>query len=142
MRAYRSSTMPARSAALKKQADGSPTARLDAIDWEAMARDLDAHGCAVIGPLLTPEECASLAARYPEDKPFRSRVIMARHGFGKGEYKYFAYPLPDLIAKLRTGLYPHLAETANRWNEAMGIDVRYPDDHADYLERCHRAGQE
>jgi len=133
--------MPARSAALKKQADGTFAARLDDVDWGTMARDLDAHGCAVIGPLLTPEECASLAARYPEDKPFRSRVIMARHGFGKGEYKYFAYPLPEPIAELRTGLYPHLAEIANRWNEAMGIDVRYPDDHADYLERCHKAGQ-
>ena len=134
--------MPARSAALKKQADGSFAARLDAVDWEAMTRDLDSHGCAVIGPLLSSEECAALAALYPEEKPFRSRVIMQRHGFGKGEYKYFAYPLPDLIAELRTGLYPHLADIANRWNKAMGIDVRYPDDHADYLERCHKAGQE
>jgi hypothetical protein len=133
--------MPARSAALKKQADGSFAARLRDVDWDAMARGLDAHGCAVIGPLFTPEECASLVALYPEDKPFRSRVIMARHGFGKGEYKYFSYPLPDLIAELRTGLYPYLAGIANRWNEAMGIDVRYPDDHADYLKRCHKAGQ-
>jgi hypothetical protein len=134
--------MPARSAALKKQADGSFAARLESVDWDTMARDLDAHGCAVIGPLFTPEECASLAALYPQDKPFRSRVIMARHGFGKGEYKYFAYPLPDPIAGLRTGLYPHLAGIANRWNEAMGIGVRYPDDHAEYLKRCHKAGQE
>lgn len=134
--------MPARSAVLKKQAEGSLVARLDGVDWDALARDLDAHGCAVIGPLLTPVECRALAALYPEDKPFRSRVIMARHGFGKGEYKYFSYPLPDLIAELRTGLYPHLSGVANRWNETMGIDVRYPDEHADYLKRCHKAGQE
>ncbi|MEW6450532.1 MAG: 2OG-Fe(II) oxygenase [Pseudomonadota bacterium] len=133
--------MPARSAALK-QTDGSLAARLDGTDWDALARDLDAHGCAVVGPLLMPEDCTSLAALYPEDKPFRSRVIMARHGFGKGEYKYFAYPLPDLIAELRTGLYPHLAGVANRWNETMGIDIRYPAEHADYLKRCHKAGQE
>ena len=133
--------MPARSAALKTRVPDTMAERLSAIDWEAMARGLDAHGCAVVGPLFTPDECASLAALYPEDKPFRSRVIMARHGFGKGEYKYFAYPLPDPIARLRTGLYPHLAQVANCWNEAMGIAIRYPQDHESYLERCHKAGQ-
>ena len=99
------------------------------------------HGCAVTGPLLTADECEALAASYPEDAPFRSRVVMARHGFGRGEYKYFAYPLPDLVPGLRTALYPQLAEIANRWNEAMGIAVRFPDDHEDFLERCHQAGQ-
>jgi hypothetical protein len=133
--------MPARSAALKTERDPL-AARLGRVDWAAMARDIDAHGCAVVGPLLTPDECASLAALYPQDTPFRSRVIMQRHGFGKGEYKYFSYPLPDLIAELRSGLYPHLADIANGWNAAMGIDVRYPEDHARYLERCHKAGQE
>ena len=116
--------------------------RVAALDWAAIATDLDAHGCAMTGPLLTAEECAALAAAYPADDLFRSRVIMARHGFGRGEYKYFAYPLPDTIAALRGALYPPLAEVANRWNEAMGLAVRYPREHAAYLARCHKAGQE
>jgi len=111
------------------------------LDWKQIGRDLDTHGCAVIGPLLSPAQCADLAALYPSDPPFRSRVIMARHGFGRGEYKYFSYPLPDAIAELRTTLYPPLAEIANRWNAAMKITVRYPDAHADYLALCHKAGQ-
>jgi len=115
--------------------------RIGALDWSAVAGELDAHGCAVMGPLLTSDECEALAALYPADAPFRSRVIMARHGFGRGEYKYFAYPLPGIIAELRTALYPPLAEVANRWNEAMGIEVRYPGDHGSYLDRCHKAGQ-
>ena len=116
--------------------------RIVALDWAAIAADLDAHGCAVTGPLLAAEECAALAAAYPADDLFRSRVIMARHGFGRGEYKYFAYPLPDTIAALRGALYPPLAEVANRWNEAMDLAVRYPPEHAAYLARCHQAGQE
>src|SRR4051794_9347385 len=95
--------------------------RIDALDWPAMASGLDAQGCAITAPLLTAEECAALANHYPEDKPFRSRVVMARHGFGRGEYKYFAYPLPCLIQALRAALYPRLAEIGNRWNEAMGV---------------------
>lgn len=123
--------------------EGAPIGeRIAALDWAAMAKDLDAQGCAVTGALLSADECAELAARYSDDAQFRSRVIMARHGFGRGEYKYFAYPLPDLIAGLRTALYPHLAEIANRWNAAMGIAVSYPDEHPTYLDRCHRAGQE
>jgi len=136
--------MPAKAAAIRTREDrASPTtiARVEALDWSAMASGLDAQGCAVTGPLLTAEECAALAARYPEDKPFRSRVIMARHGFGRGEYKYFAYPLPGLIQELRTALYPRLAEIANRWNEAMGIAIRFPQAHEDFLKRCHKAGQ-
>jgi hypothetical protein len=115
--------------------------KIAALDWERMAADLDAHGCATTGPLLTSEQCIALAETYGGDGLFRSRVIMTRHGFGRGEYKYFAYPLPELVAALRGALYPPLADIANRWNEAMGIGVRYPGDHASYLARCHRAGQ-
>ena len=115
--------------------------RIAAIDWENVARSLDADGHAVLHTMLSPEECASLAARYEDGAQFRSRVVMARHGFGRGEYQYFAYPLPGLIAGLRTALYPRLCSIANRWNEAMDIAVRYPDDHDEFLDRCHRAGQ-
>jgi hypothetical protein len=133
--------MPASKAAIRRPADDDIDMRTEALDWAAMASSLDAHGCAVTGPLLTAEECEALAARYAEDKPFRSRVIMARHGFGRGEYKYFAYPLPELIQALRTALYPRLAAIANRWNEAMGVAVRFPAEHKDFLKRCHEAGQ-
>jgi hypothetical protein len=90
---------------------------------------------------LTAEQCAALAQTYASDAPFRSRVVMARHGFGRGEYKYFAYPLPEPVAVLRAAFYPPLAEIANRWNEAMAIDLRYPQEHASYLARCRKAGQ-
>jgi uncharacterized protein len=116
-------------------------ARVRALDWARIGADLAAHGCAVTGPLLTGDECAALAGSYGEDQQFRSRVIMARHGFGRGEYKYFSYPLPGLIATLRAELYPPLAVVANRWNEMLGVDVRYPDEHAAYLARCRKAGQ-
>ncbi len=116
-------------------------ASLDAVDWDRAAQQLDAQGCAVVGPLLSPPQCRALADLYLSDTPFRSRVVMARHGFGRGEYKYFAYPLPEPIATLRATLYPPLAEIANRWNAAMQVGTRYPAQHADYVERCHRAGQ-
>ena len=115
--------------------------RVAALDWPRLAAELDAHGCAVLAGALGPDECAALAGCYDEDRRFRSRIVMARHGFGRGEYKYFAYPLPDLVAEPRTALYPPLAAIANRWNEAMGIGVRFPDDHRAFLERCHAAGQ-
>ncbi len=102
---------------------------------------LDAHGCAVLNGLLSDDECSAIAASYERDELFRSRVVMSRHGYGRGEYKYFAYPLPEIIARLRNELYPRLAPIANRWNEAMRIDIRYPDDHAAFLARCHEAGQ-
>src|SRR5262249_49544817 len=111
------------------------------LDWTRIAGELDAYGCAVAGPLLAAEDCAALAARYDDDARFRSRIVMARHGFGRGEYKYFAYPLPGEGAALRAALYPPLAAIANRWNEQMGIATRYPDAHAAYLARCHAAGQ-
>src|SRR5258705_14014762 len=111
------------------------------IAWERVSQDLDAQGSALVGRLLSVDECQAISSLYQKDDIFRSHVVMERHGFGRGEYKYFNYPLPGLIASLRTGLYPHLTPIANRWNEAMGIAVRYPDDHAQFLDRCHRAGQ-
>ena len=102
---------------------------------------LDLHGSAVIDQLITPSECEQLFACYPDDDLFRSRVVMSRHGFGRGEYKYFNYPLPGLVASLRTSLYAQLAPVANRWNAAMGLDVRYPDQHDAFIARCHDAGQ-
>jgi hypothetical protein len=120
----------------------SPIARrVDAIDWTRISADLDAQGSAVIEKLLTPQQCAALAALYPDDARFRSRIVMGRHGFGRGEYKYFSYPLPDLIAELRPALYVPLSSVANRWNEAMGIEIHYPDKHEAFLKRCHAAGQ-
>jgi len=116
-------------------------ARVAAIDWEGAARDLDVQGCALLKSLLSAEECDALAALYPEDRMFRSRVVMGRHGFGSGEYKYFSYPLPDLIAELRPLLYANLHGVANRWNEAMEIGIRYPQSHESFLKRCHAAGQ-
>jgi hypothetical protein len=116
-------------------------ARVAAIDWTQAGADLDAQGCTVLKRLLGADECRALAALYPDDAHFRSRVVMGRHGFGRGEYKYFSYPLPDLIAQLRPALYVQLHGVANRWNEAMGIDVRYPGSHEAFLERCHAAGQ-
>jgi hypothetical protein len=115
--------------------------RVCSIDWERVSLDLDARGSAMIGHLLGPAECDALAALYPIDSIFRSRVVMGQHGFGRGEYKYFDYPLPDTVAALRSAIYPRLAPIANRWNEAMSIDVRYPEKHAQFIERCHAAGQ-
>ncbi|MBV8576762.1 MAG: 2OG-Fe(II) oxygenase [Acetobacteraceae bacterium] len=128
-------------AAARLPSGDSIQTRLDATDWPRLASGLDAEGWAVIEHLLDPHECERIAALYDEDGPFRSRVVMARHGFGQGEYKYFASPLPETVAELRRSLYPHLAPVANRWNEAMGITVRYPKTHAAFLERCHQAGQ-
>ena len=116
-------------------------ARVDALDWSAITTALDAHGCAVTGPLLTNAECAALTVMYAADAAFRSRIIMARHGFGRGEYKYFAYPLPEIVAALRTALYPRLAAVADAWSEALGLAMRYPRAHGEYLARCHAAGQ-
>ncbi len=115
--------------------------RVAALEWASITEHLDAQGCAVISGLLSEQESDSVAALYPENQCFRSRVVMARYGFGRGEYQYFRYPLPDLVASLRAALYPHLCGVANRWNQAMGIDVRYPREHAAFLKRCHEAGQ-
>ena len=115
--------------------------RVDAADWARVSQELDARGSATIAGLLTAAECESVATLYGVDEMFRSRVVMARHGFGRGEYKYFAYPLPGIVGGLREALYPRLAPVANRWNAAMGIAVRFPERHADFIERCHAAGQ-
>jgi len=119
----------------------SAAARVGAIDWTQATSELDSQGCAVLKGLLSADECRELAALYPDDTHFRSRVVMGRHGFGRGEYKYFSYPLPALIAGLRPALYEQLRGVANRWNEAMGIDIDYPENHAAFLKRCHAAGQ-
>jgi hypothetical protein len=115
--------------------------RVAALDWSKLSMELDNQGSALVERLLEPEECRFLAALYPQDGRFRSRVVMSRHGFGRGEYKYFSYPLPDTVSRLRTALYPRLAPIANRWNESLGIAARYPTQHAEFLSRCAQAGQ-
>jgi hypothetical protein len=111
------------------------------IDWKNIATELDAQGWSVLPRVLDVPSCDDLTALYDDDAHFRSRVVMARHGFGKGEYKYFAYPLPAPVAALRQTLYPPLATITNRWHERMGIETRFPDDHANFIARCHDAGQ-
>lgn len=116
-------------------------AHAEGLDWQLIRKDLDEQGSAMLSNVLSAKECRALASLYPDDGLFRSRVVMARHGFGRGEYKYFSYPLPDVIQGLRTALYRRLATVANQWNLAMGLDVRYPEEHADFVQRCHDAGQ-
>jgi hypothetical protein len=120
----------------------APADRAAAFNWTEVAATLDAQGWAVLPKLLSPAECDATASLYDEGGSFRSRIVMARHGFGRGEYKYFAYPLPPIVQALRTSLYKRLAPIANRWHERMGMELRLPADHAAFLERCHRAGQE
>jgi uncharacterized protein len=115
--------------------------RVDALDWSRIAGDLDAHGNATMPGLLSAGECDAIAGDYDADALYRGRVVMARHGFGRGEYRYFRYPLPDPVQALRSAFYRRLAAVANRWNEAMRIDVAYPQRHQDFLARCHAAGQ-
>ncbi len=119
----------------------SAAERVDRIDWDRMAGDLAAGGSAVARQLLSQEECEELTALYAQDSIFRSRVVMARYAFGKGEYRYFSYPLPDLVGELRTAFYPHLAPIANDWNARMRVHGRYPSTHAEYLDLCRRGGQ-
>jgi hypothetical protein len=111
------------------------------LDWARIVGDLDAQGCAIVRNVLSPDACAELIESYGDDALFRSRVVMARHGFGRGEYKYFSNPLPPRVAQLRSGFYPPLADIANRWNVAMGNDARYPAAHEAFLKQCHEAGQ-
>jgi uncharacterized protein len=122
-------------------AEADPRARVSAIDWPRIEEALDLQGYAIARGLLRADECAALIQSYTDDRLFRSTIVMARHGFGQGEYRYFAYPLPEVLAALRPALYAHLAPIANHWNDALGIDSRYPPDHEAYLARCRRAGQ-
>jgi uncharacterized protein len=115
--------------------------RVAGLDWPGVAAAIDAHGCAVVRALVAPPACAAVAASYDDEALFRSRIVMARHGFGRGEYKYFSYPLPARVGELRAAMYPPLAEVANGLNASMGIAVRYPKALDEYLDRCHRAGQ-
>ena len=112
-----------------------------ALDWRQIEDELNQYGCAVVPGLLAADACAALAAQYDEASRFRSRVVMQRHGFGQGEYQYFAYPLPAVVAALREQLYGPLATIANRWQASMGLETRFPSSHADFLARCHAAGQ-
>jgi hypothetical protein len=133
--------MNARDRVIAEIAPADVETRLASADWTELAKALDDRGSAVIEHLLTPAQCENLAALYVDDDRFRSRVVMERHGFGRGEYRYFRYPLPALVAELRTALYPCLAPVANRWNAALGIDARYPARHRAFIARCHAAGQ-
>ncbi|UQS18108.1 2OG-Fe(II) oxygenase [Pseudomonas sp. HS6] len=119
----------------------SPDSPLDALDWVALEQQLDQDGCAIIRSLLRSQTCDRLSALYPQSEPFRSQVIMARHGFGRGEYRYLRYPLPPLVERLRSELYPRLVPLANRWHERMGLSQRFPPLHSEFLARCHAAGQ-
>jgi hypothetical protein len=128
-------------AARPRRAERGVSDRVDAFEWEHVAQELDASGCAVLPGLLPAEDCGSVAAMYPDDARFRSRVVMSRHGFGRGEYKYFAHPLPELVGELRAALYPRLVPIANRWSEALRSPERFPAGHEEFLERCRAAGQ-
>src|ERR1700733_773539 len=119
----------------------SAEARVARYDWKTLSDELGGFGCAIIEKLLSPEECRQIAELYPQEGHFRSHIHMARHGFGKGEYRYFKYPLPELIGTLRTALYPRLVGVANDWNGRMGIDRRYPEEHAAFLALCRSEGQ-
>ena len=122
-------------------ASASVADRIEVLDWQGVSAALDAQGSAMIERLLSLDECRTLVALYSDEHRFRSRVVMARHGYGRGEYKYFSYPLPGMVAGLRSAIYPRLAPIANQWNAEMRIDVRYPHTHAEFLARCHEAGQ-
>jgi uncharacterized protein len=115
--------------------------RVQEIDWATVTTRLADHGWAILPGALDGNECDEVVRLYGDESRFRKRILMARHGYGRGEYQYFCYPLPDLIQQLRTELYPRLATVANQWNESMRIDVRFPPAHADFLDRCHAAGQ-
>ena len=127
--------------ALSDVSDAEVERRVDAVDWWNVEQNLDQHGSVMIQSLLSPQECDALSVLYSRDELYRSRVVMERHGFGRGEYKYYDYPLPNLIGTLRRSVYPYLVPVANRWNTLMHVDVRYPAQHTEFIRRCHDAGQ-
>jgi uncharacterized protein len=134
--------MPTAAPAIKPDnATKTIESRVETLDWSSVSTQLDSYGWAMFRNFLSADECEAIASVFADDRLFRSQVVMARHGFGRGEYKYFSYPLPKNIARLRTALYPRLVSIANRWNEAMNIEVRYPKTHGEFIERCHEAGQ-
>jgi hypothetical protein len=116
-------------------------ARIEALNWSQITDELNEQGSVLLKSVLAPQECVSLSSLYSNEVIFRSRVVMARHGFGRGEYKYFNYPLPPIIQGVRTALYREVAPIANRWNRSMGIEVQYPKEHSEFIKRCHDAGQ-
>jgi len=126
---------------LTKTSAETSAGRIDHLDWQRITKELGEEGSALLPHILSPRECRSVAALYPDDPLYRSRVVMGRHGFGRGEYKYFKYPLPALIQSLRAAIYPRLVPIANSWNQAMGVDARYPEQHIHFVRRCHEAGQ-
>lgn len=130
-----------REAVFLEAAAKSAATRVARYDWPNLTRELDSFGCVVMQRILSPEECREISGLYADESHFRSHVHMARHGFGKGEYRYFKYPLPQMLDGLRTALYPRLAEVANEWNRRMGMDLRYPMEHPPFLEQCHQQGQ-
>ena len=115
--------------------------RLDSAPWPLVTQALEAEGWARLPALLSPAECAVLVSQYEQTELFRSKVVMARHGYGRGEYQYFRYPLPPLVDALRSGLYPRLVPLANQWHETLHLPARFPEDHATFVERCHAGGQ-
>jgi hypothetical protein len=119
----------------------TPVVRIELLNWAQIANELNEQGSALLKRVLTPEDCVSLSSLYPNEAGFRSRVVMGRHGFGRGEYKYFNYPLPGTVQEVRTALYRELAPIANFWNKSMGIEVLYPKEHGEFIQRCHDAGQ-
>lgn len=118
------------------------TERVDTLDWQRIEKELNSGGCAVIPKLVPSSDCRAIASLYSDDKAFRSHIFLHRHGYGHGEYKYFRYPLPDLVENLRTALYPHLARIANHWSEQMRLSMRFPEQHKEFIARCHTAGQQ
>jgi hypothetical protein len=132
---------PPRSVPAPAAALASITRRVDALPWPDLWAELDDLGCALSTPVLSPAECREVADLYGDDARFRSTVDMARHRFGQGQYRYFAYPLPPQVAELRTALWPHLLPVAREWADRLGRRAPWPDDLDDWLAQCHRAGQ-
>ena len=132
---------PRISMAIADRTEQAVETHVAAYDWQAISDALNGYGCAVMEKLLSADDCRRISALYKDEQHFRSHIHMARHGFGKGEYRYFKYPLPDLLGGLRTALYPRLADVANQWNGRMGIETRYPAEHREFLRQCHDAGQ-